>query len=96
MVRKALCTVSAGAVLALSAAAPAVACDQASQAEPTSTASPQAQQEHSKFAEKGFFRHHHHHGFFHERARAEPSSTQQSTDNQQQSSSNCDHGGSDD
>jgi hypothetical protein len=55
MIRRTLSTISAAAVLALGAAAPAVACEQPS----SGTASPQAQQEHAKSADKGSFRHHH-------------------------------------
>jgi Spy/CpxP family protein refolding chaperone len=92
MIRHAVCTISAAATLALTAAAPAVACDQ-----PTSTATPQAQQEHAKFADHGFFRHHHHHhlrGFDQQsQTRDQQASDEQSTDGQQ---GNCDHGNTDD
>ncbi len=57
MIRRTLSTVSVAAVLALGAAAPALACNQ----QPSSAATPQAQPEHAKFADKGFFRHHHGH-----------------------------------
>jgi Spy/CpxP family protein refolding chaperone len=93
MIRHAVCTVSAAATLALTAAAPAIACDH-----PESTSTPQAQQEHAKFADKGFFRHHHHHhmrGFDeHAQSSDQQSSDQQSSDSQQQG--NCDHGDSND
>jgi hypothetical protein len=96
MIRHAVCTVSAAAALALTAAAPAVACDH-----PASTTSPQAQHEHAKFAEKGFVRRHHHHHLRRfdpqaqtgdQQSSSQQSSDQQSSDNQPQG--NCDHGDS--
>jgi hypothetical protein len=93
MIRHVVCTVSAAAALALTAAAPAVACDQ-----PTSTVTPQTQQEHAKFADKGSFRHHHHHhlrGFDQQaQTRDQQAPDQQSFDGQHHV--NCDHSGSDD
>lgn len=98
MIRHAVKTMSATAVLALSAAAPAVACTQ-----PTSAANPQAQpsaqsqQVHAKFADRGFARrwHHHHHWNWQNQQQV-PSSSQQAARAQQQSSqsqpgSNCNH-----
>lgn len=86
MIRRTLSTVSVAAVLALGAAAPALACNQ----QPSSAATPQAQPEHAKFADKGFFRHHHghHHMRFIQKQQAQQQDQQQS-----QQQSNCHHGG---
>ncbi|MGN6871793.1 MAG: hypothetical protein ACTHMY_25665 [Solirubrobacteraceae bacterium] len=95
MIRHAVCTVSAAATLALTAAAPAIACDHpAGTATPQAQTSPQAQQEHAKFAQKGFFRHHHRHHLRGFDQQAQPQSTDQRASDSQQR--NCDHGDSND
>lgn len=89
MIRHAVKTMSATAVLALTAAAPAVACNN-----PTSASSPQAQpgsqaqQVNAKFADRGFARRWHHHDRYPnwQKQQQAPSSSQQSAQAQQQSS----------
>lgn len=91
MIRHAVCTVSAAATLALTAAAPAIACDHpTSTATPQAQVSPQAQHEHAKFADKGVFRHHHHHHLRNLDQQAQPQLSDQHASDAQQG--NCDHG----
>jgi hypothetical protein len=100
MIRHAVKSMSAAAVLALSTAGPAVACTQ-----PTSASNPQAQpgaqsqQVSAKFADPGYAHrwHHHHHRFWDwQNQQQAPSSSQQAAQAQDQSSQgqqggNCNH-----
>jgi hypothetical protein len=94
MIRRRLSTVSAVAVVALGAAAPAVACNQQS-----GTTSPQAQQERARFADQGFLRRHHrHHRRFEQQAQSATQQSSPATQQQQdqQQGGDCHHGGAQD
>jgi hypothetical protein len=99
MIRHAVTTMSATAVLALTAAAPAVACTNPPTASnPQAQPGSQVQQVHAQFAGRGYGRHWHHHHHYRgwQNQQSAPSSRQQSTQSQDQSSQsqpggNCDH-----